>query len=266
MRFQGVTCENSKTARKSIPICRFQAVSWPARDMNPWLAYDFKKSLTNRLDWSCVMEKMSRRNVFGVAAGAIAGGVLANDAVAARGALVDDTPKAQPGEAASAKSESVYKFRLGAAPARRFGDSSIREHKLHDFPMSASMSAGLIRLAAGDFREPHWHPNSDEWLLVMSGNVRMTIVDGKGEASRFDCGPEDVAFTPQGFGHYVENIGDAQAYVLVVHNNADFTTVDLSEWVAGGSAALFASTLNMPVETLDDAPTKRVFIGRKKSN
>ena len=210
------------------------------------------------------MEKISRRSVIGVAVGAIAGGVLAGDAVGAHGNSPDDKQKFEPTEAAAGKIESVYKFRLGAAPARRFGDSSIREHKLHDFPMSASMSAGLIRLAAGDFREPHWHPNSDEWLFVMSGNIRMTIVDGKGEASRFDCGPEDVAFTPQGFGHYVENIGDTEAYVMVVHNNAEFTTVELSEWVAGGSASVFASTLNMPVEAFDDAPTKRVFIGRKK--
>jgi oxalate decarboxylase len=73
-----------------------------------------------------------------------------------------------------------------------------------------------------------------------------------------------VAFTPQGFGHYVENIGDGEAYVMVIHNHAEFTTVELSEWVAGGSAAVFASTLNMPVEVYHDAPTERVFIGKKK--
>lgn len=206
------------------------------------------------------MEKISRRNVIGVAAAAVAGGVLAGDADAA-------PQEASESKAPSkGKSESIYKFRMGEAPARRFGDSSIREHKLRDFPISASMSAGLIRLAPGDFREPHWHPNSDEWLLVMSGSISMTIVDGKGEASRFTCGPEDVAFTPQGFGHYVENIGDGEAQVLVVHNNAEFTTVDLSEWVAGGSAAIFASTLNMPAKAFDQAPDKRVFIGRKKKS
>jgi len=210
------------------------------------------------------MQKISRRSVIGAAAGALAGGVLAGKAAAASSNPPDENQKSAPSEAGATKAESVYKFRLGAAPARHYGESSIREHKLRDFPMSASMSAGLIRLAKGTFREPHWHPNSDEWLFVMSGTIRMTIVDGKGEASRFDCGPEDVAFTPQGFGHYVENIGDGEAYVMVVHNNADFTTVDVSEWVAGGAASLFASTLNIPVEAFDEAPTKRVFIGKKK--
>jgi oxalate decarboxylase len=153
----------------------------------------------------------------------------------------------------------VYKFRMGTAVPRRYGNSSIREHKLHDFPMSASMSAGLIALAAGDAREPHWHPNSDEWLFVMSGEIRMTIVDGKGEASHFDCGVEDVAFTPQGFGHYVENIGDCEARLMLIHNHAEFTTVNLSEWVAAGSKAVFASTLKMPARAFDDVPAKRVF-------
>jgi len=204
------------------------------------------------------MAKISRRDVMGVAAGVVAGGVLAADA------LGDDASKAGSNAPAPAKTESTYKFRLGQAPARRFGESSIREHKLRDFPMSHSISAGLIHLAKSDFREPHWHPNSDEWLFVLNGKIRMTIVDGKGEASRFDCGPEDVAFTPQGFGHYVENIGEGEAYVMVVHNHAEFTTVDLSEWVAGGSASVFAATLNTPVEALNDAPTERVFIGRKK--
>lgn len=209
------------------------------------------------------MERISRRNVMGVAAGVLAGGVLAGDTAAARGAPAQADQQTKPAGGGAGAAESVYKFRLGEAPSRRFGESSIREHKLRDFPMSASMSAGLIRLAAGDFREPHWHPNSDEWLFVMSGRIRMTIVNGKGEASRFDCGPEDVAFTPQGFGHYVENIGESEAYVMVIHNHAEFSTVELSEWVAGGSAAVFASTLNMPAAAFDDAPTHSVFIGTK---
>jgi oxalate decarboxylase len=213
------------------------------------------------------MEKISRRSVIGVAAGVVASGALTGDAVSADSGVKppDDKPKPDVTEASAGKTESPYKFRLGEAPARQFGASSIREHKLRDFPMSDSFSAGLIRLAVGDFREPHWHPNSAEWLFVMSGKIRMTIVDGKGEASRFSCGPEDVAFTPQGFGHYVENIGDVEAYVMVVHNHAEFTTVDLSEWVAGGSTSVFAATLNAPTEAFVDAPNKRVFIGRKKS-
>ncbi len=199
------------------------------------------------------MEKISRRKVFEAAA-VIAGGVLANEAVAAADKAAE--PKG--------KTESIYKFRLGEAPARTFGDSSIREHKLKDFPISASMSAGLVRLAPGSFREPHWHPNSDEWLMVLSGRVLMTIVDPKGDPARITLDPLDVGFTPQGFGHYVENVSEGESQVLLVHNHADFTTIELSEWVAGGKVSIFASTLNIPEEAFANAPKERIFIGKKK--
>jgi oxalate decarboxylase len=209
------------------------------------------------------MEMISRRGVIGIAAGVVAGGVLAGEAVS-RGESTEEKHKSEPDESAVAKSESVYKFRMGTAPARRYGESSVRDHKLHDFPISASISATLINLAAGDVREPHWHPNSDEWLFVMAGKIRMTIVDGEGASSQFDCGPEDVAFTPQGFGHYVENHGDVEARLMLIHNHAQFTTVNLSEWVAAGSTSVFASTLNMSPGAFETAPAERVFIGKTK--
>lgn len=206
------------------------------------------------------MESVSRRGAMGVAASLVAAGVLA--AEVSRADSAEDRQKAAPLEPAAAKSDSPYKFCMGSAPPRRYGDSSVREHKLHDFPMSSNMSASLIHLAAGDVREPHWHPNSDEWLFVMAGKIRMTIVDGNGDASNFECGPEDVAFTPQGFGHYVENSGDTEARLMLIHNHAEFTTVNLSEWVAAGSMAVFASVLKMPTKAFDDAPAKKVFIAK----
>jgi oxalate decarboxylase len=207
------------------------------------------------------MDKLSRRSVIGIAAGMVAGGALAGEGGTPAGTL---NVKAEPQSGAPSNSDSPYKFCMSAAHARRYGESSIREHKLHDFPMSATMSASLVTLAPGDTREPHWHPNSDEWLFVMAGKIRMTIVDGKGEASRFDCVLEDVAFTPQGFGHYVESIGDSPARLMLIHNDADFTTVNLSEWVAAGSTKVFASTLNMPERAFDDAPDKKVFVVNSK--
>jgi oxalate decarboxylase len=204
------------------------------------------------------METISRRSVMGIAAGVIAGGVLAAESKSQAGSPDETKP-----EAAGANTDSPYKYSMASAHARRYGESSIREHKLHDFPMSSTISASLITLASGDVREPHWHPNSDEWLFVMAGEIRMTIVDGKGQASQFECGLEDVSFTPQGFGHYVENIGDSEARLMLIHNHADFTTVNLSEWVAAGSTGVFASTLKMPASAFNDAPTKKVFITTK---
>lgn len=207
------------------------------------------------------MEPVNRRNALGVAAGLMAGGMLAAEA-AARDASSQEKPQAEPRKPAG-QSDSPYKFSMSKAPVRHYGDSTVREHKLDSFPMSSNMAATIVHLAAGDVREPHWHPNSDEWLFVMAGKIRMTVVDGSGDASQFDCDLEDVAFVPIGLGHYVENVGDSEARLMLIHNHAEFTTVNLSEWVAGGPLSVFASTLNMPLKAFDDAPTKKVFIEKK---
>jgi oxalate decarboxylase/phosphoglucose isomerase-like protein (cupin superfamily) len=204
------------------------------------------------------MERISRRNVLGVAAAALASGVLAEQAgLAAAGQGAGDAP--------ADASESTFKFSLSKAKRRTYGDSSVCEHKLKDFPISTNLSGSILRLAPGDFREPHWHPNSDEYVFVMSGKLRMTIVDAKGEASHITCEPEDVALVPVGFGHYLETVSDKESVSFVIHNNAEYTTIDLSQWVAGGSLAVFASTLNMPVAAFDTAPKKRVYITKKKA-
>lgn len=209
------------------------------------------------------MEPVSRRSLIGAAAGAFAGGVFSGDPTT-RASTSDEKQKSAPPASPPGTSDSIYKYRMGEAHARRYGESTVREHKLDDFPISTSMSATLITLAPGDVREPHWHPNSDEWLFVMEGVVRMTIVDAAGKASQFDCEREDVAFTPQGFGHYVESVGKVPAKLMLVHNHANFTTIHLSEWVAGGSIPVFASTLNMPVSAFDNVPAKKVFISPNK--
>src|SRR4029077_3694321 len=57
------------------------------------------------VDWSDLMEKISRRSVIGVAAGACAGGVLAGEAVAVPGKSAAEKQKSEPAEAASGKTE-----------------------------------------------------------------------------------------------------------------------------------------------------------------
>src|SRR5262249_3659056 len=125
---------------------------------------------------------------------------------------------------------------------------------------------GVVRLEVGGYREPHWHPNSDEWAYVLEGKMRLTVVAPHGQKTVEDFEYGDVWFVPIGFGHSVLNIGDGEAQVLLVHNHGEFTTIELSEWVAGGPAEVFASTLNVPEKTFDKVPKKKVFLGRKRKS
>jgi oxalate decarboxylase len=174
------------------------------------------------------------------------------------------TAKADAKEAPAAGAAPSYKFRLNKAKAREFDGGNIREHRAADFPASHNISAGVVTIAAGGFREPHWHPNSDEWAYVLEGKMRLTVVGPHGQTTVEDFEYGDAWFVPVGFGHSVLNIGEGEAQVLLVHNHGDFTTIELSEWAAGGPEEVFAATLNAPEAALDRVPKKKVFLGRKK--
>jgi oxalate decarboxylase len=190
---------------------------------------------------------ISRRTVLGALAAATGGALTAGEEV-----------KEKPQEAAPS-----YKFRLRNAKAREYDGGSIREHRAVDFPASHNISGGLVRLAAGAFREPHWHPNSDEWAYILEGKLRLTVVGLHGQTVVEDFEFGDTWFVPIGFGHSVLNVGDSEAEVLLVHNNGDFSTIELSEWVSGGPKDVFAATLNVPEKALDNVPKKKLFLARK---
>jgi oxalate decarboxylase len=157
-----------------------------------------------------------------------------------------------------------FKFRLATAKARAYDGGNLREHRAADFPASHNLSAGIVRLAAGAYREPHWHPNSDEWAYVLEGEVRLTVVGPHGRVTTEDFGYGDAWFVPVGFGHMVLNTGAGEAQVLLVHNHGDFSTVELTEWVAGGPKDVFASALGVPEPALDAVPKKKLFLAKKK--
>ncbi|OWK43379.1 cupin domain-containing protein [Fimbriiglobus ruber] len=166
----------------------------------------------------------------------------------------------------AAETAPSFKFRLQRAKPRVYEGGSIREHRAADFPASHNISAGVVRIEAGAFREPHWHPNSDEWAYMVEGRVRLTVVGPHGQTTVEDFEVGDAWFVPIGFGHSVLNIGEGEAEVLLVHNHGDFTTIELSEWAAGGPKDVFASTLAVPEKALDNVPKKKLFVGRKRKS
>ena len=196
---------------------------------------------------------ISRRTALGALAAATGGAVAAKA-----------NAKEPPAAAAKDKAATSFKFKLNKAKAREYDGGNIREHRAADFPASHNISAGIVTLKAGAFREPHWHPNSDEWAYILEGKVRLTVVGPHGETTVEDFDYGDAWFVPIGFGHSVLNIGEGEAKVLLVHNNGDFTTIELSEWVSGGPKDVFASTLNVPESALDGVPKKKLLLAKKK--
>jgi len=177
--------------------------------------------------------------------------------------------------------KEVYIVPSGETAPRKISDSPPLTHKFellkqkpahdHDggklwmvtsneFPISTTMSGGMLQLHPGSLREMHWHPNADEWLYVISGKIRMTEFASSGLSSVFELSDGDIGYSPMGYGHSIENIGDKDCKLLVVFNSGDYEEISLSIWLASNPDELISANLNLPIDTVRKLPKKESFI------
>lgn len=135
-----------------------------------------------------------------------------------------------------------------------------------EFPISSTMTGGILQLNPGGMRELHWHPNADEWLYVISGKIRMTEFASSGLSSVSELTVNDIGFSPMGYGHSIENTGDDVCKLLIVFNSGTYEEISLSTWLSSNPEEIVSANLNLPLETVRKFPRKESFIiaGKKK--
>ena len=55
----------------------------------------------------------------------------------------------------------------------------------------------------------------------------MTVFSSHGQAETAEYDATDIGYVPQGYGHYIENIGDEDLKVLVVLDNGIYEDITL---------------------------------------
>jgi oxalate decarboxylase len=125
------------------------------------------------------------------------------------------------------------------------------------------MAGAVLELEPGAMRELHWHPNADEWQYILEGKVSITLFGsgGRYRTETFEKG--DVGFTPQGYGHSIENVGDGKARVLIGFNSGIYEDIDLTEWIGGNPPDVLATNFGRPVSQFEQFPRRDVFIAPK---
>ena len=95
------------------------------------------------------------------------------------------------------------------------------------------------------------------------GRVSITLFGsgGRYRTETFEKG--DVGFTPQGYGHSIENVGDGKCRVLIGFNSGIYEEIDLSEWIAGNPPDVLATNFGRPASQFEQFPRKDVFIADK---
>src|SRR5581483_12134556 len=182
------------------------------------------------------MNPMSRKELLVAGAVGVGAAALGTDAFAADGRTT------------LPPSSERFHFPLAAAKPDHVTDyGTVTKCTVKNMPTLAGSDAAifLLRLKPGALREPHWHPNAWEVDYVVSGHVRMGIVDPADKVTTFDLGPGDCAFVPQGWAHYIRNIGSTEAVMPITFGNNDPDDTGLSTMFGGMPNDTFEETLGL---------------------
>jgi oxalate decarboxylase len=161
----------------------------------------------------------------------------------------------------------THKYRLLAqAPHRVYAGG--REWRVDStrFPISKTITGVVLDLDPGALRELHWHPNADEWQYILDGQVNVTLFGSGGRFRVETLERGDVGYIPQGYGHSIENVGDAPARVLIGLNAGSYESIDLSQWIAGNPADVLATNFEQPRDLFGKFPSHDVFLAGKKGS
>jgi oxalate decarboxylase len=152
------------------------------------------------------------------------------------------------------RSQLTHKYRLGASAPRRFAGGEERIVSSVEFPIQTTLTSARMDLEPGSLREMHWHPNSDEWQYYTKGRARVGIFGAHGRVETAEFGRGDVCFIPQGFGHWVEQLGGVPTQTVILFNNPLYTEISLSQWLAANPARLLADNFGVTAEVIDKLP------------
>ena len=153
-----------------------------------------------------------------------------------------------------------HRYRLKAQKPQALSGGAFRLVSAKEFPISTTLTGAVMDLRPGALRELHWHPNAVEWQYYMKGRARMTVFASGGRASTVEFGPGDVGYVPQGYGHYIENIGSEDCSVLLVLSSGDYQSIECSRWMAANPRQLLATNFGVPESTFAGFRTGDQFL------
>jgi oxalate decarboxylase len=163
----------------------------------------------------------------------------------------------------SQSSQFSHKYRLDMQPPRVFEGGMEYMVTQKDFPIQSTFTAVKMILQPGALREMHWHPHADEWQYYLSGQARMTVFGSHGRIRTEDYRKGHVGFVPQGYGHYIEQVGNQPTELLILFNSPEYQEISLANWLGGNPTSLLSDNFGVPANIIDQLPKKERGILRK---
>jgi oxalate decarboxylase len=147
---------------------------------------------------------------------------------------------------------SAFKFDLAGCPPQVVAQGgTIQEANQSTFPglEGNGLSLYLLTLQPGAVRIPHWHPDAAELDYVLSGTAKIGLAFPDGEWQRFEVAAGQISVLPQGWFHYIENVGDGVLSMLVIFNNSSPNDIGIAEGFQAIPKEVLGLTFNVEPET-----------------
>ena len=157
----------------------------------------------------------------------------------------------------------THKVSLDAQMPMKFKGGELKMVTIDQFPISTTMMGATMVVHPGAIRGLHWHPHASEWQYVIAGKSRVTMFASHGHARTEEFGVGDIAYIPQGFGHYIENTGSEDLKLLLVFNHGEYKSLDLADWLASNPRELVATNFGVPEEVIAKLAQGGVIVGTK---
>ena len=123
-----------------------------------------------------------------------------------------------------------------------------------ELPIQKTVVGVIQDLNPGALRELHWHPNADEWQYYISVRSRVTIFGAHGRVASEEFSHGQIAFIKQGFGHFVEPVGDEATRILILFNSPVYEEISLAGWLGANPPALVADNFGFTSEQVASLP------------
>ncbi len=137
-----------------------------------------------------------------------------------------------------------------------------RQVTQRELPTSTEIAGVNMRLAAGSFRELHWH-TAGEWAMMLYGNARISMLNPDGTVFLDDVSRGDLWFFPAGYPHSIQGLGPDGCEFLLVFDRGDFSeekTFLLSDWVSHTPPDVIQKNLDLTPQAIALLPKHQRFI------
>ncbi|PWA12600.1 hypothetical protein DCC39_05090 [Pueribacillus theae] len=148
-------------------------------------------------------------------------------------------------------SSPILFFDLRQNLSVRRDDSLLFKVTCRQIPLMHDLSLGDLFLTKGHIREPHWHPNADEFDYIISGQVTISIlnpftlqlISGNVQAGQ-------VVFIPKGWWHWIIPVTE-KTHLLVFFNDGKIESVEGSDVLRLTPPRVYEQAYGINAEKLD---------------